>query len=149
MTTLVVPGLNDGETELNALARFIADELGPNTPWHILRFFPNYKMSDGAPTTMQSLERACQIGREAGLSFVYLSNLLVRGMQDTRCQKCGDVVIARTGSSNSDNKMKNGRCRNCHSEIPGQWFQRQRNRSRDLPGLIPVVEKESGIAISD
>ncbi len=121
VTTLVVPGQNDDDGELKAMAHFIVDELGPDTPWHLLRFFPNYKMSHYPPTPMPTLERALAIGKTAGLNFTYLSNLLVSGKQDTYCPNCGNVVIGRTGARSSTNRMQNGRCMHCHRDIPGIW----------------------------
>ncbi len=121
VTTLVVPGQNDTDGELGDMARFIATELGPETPWHLLRFFPHYQMLDTSPTPMHTLERAMEIGKTAGLNYMYLSNLLVSGMQDTYCPNCGNVVISRTGTRSSTNRMRNGHCGQCHREIPGIW----------------------------
>lgn len=121
VTTLVVPGQNDDDGELEDMAHFLADELGPDTPWHILRFFPNYKMSEVAPTPIQTLERALTIGKMAGLNFTYLSNLLVAGKQDTLCPNCGSVVLSRTGAHASTNRMQDGHCVHCHQDIPGIW----------------------------
>jgi pyruvate formate lyase activating enzyme len=124
VATLVVPGQNDSEDELKSMARFIADEVGAGTPWHILRFFPSYKMSDVCPTAMATLERALEIGRTAGLSFTYLSNLSALGNQDTNCPMCGNVAIVRTGRGISNNKIELGRCGVCHTDIPGLWASR-------------------------
>ncbi len=121
VTTLVVPGQNDDDGELADMARFIADELGPDTPWHLLRFFPNYKMSDGTPTPMHTLERALNIGKTAGLNFAYLSNLLASGKQDTHCPSCGSIAVSRTGANSLTSHVGDGRCVHCQGDIPGIW----------------------------
>jgi pyruvate formate lyase activating enzyme len=75
VTTLVIPGLNDDSAELRDEAQFIANELGVDTPWHISRFFPAYKMTDVPPTPLATLQRARQIGLEEGLHYVYVGNI--------------------------------------------------------------------------
>jgi pyruvate formate lyase activating enzyme len=87
VTTLVVPGVNDDPAELENAAKFVANDLGVDTPWHISRFFPAYKMTDASPTPVATLQRARQIGLEAGLRYVYLGN--VRGEENTFCPGVG------------------------------------------------------------
>jgi pyruvate formate lyase activating enzyme len=87
VTTLVVPGVNDDPAELENAAKFVANDLGVDTPWHISRFFPAYKMTDASPTAVATLQRARQIGLEAGLRYVYLGN--VRGEENTFCPGVG------------------------------------------------------------
>ncbi len=121
VTTLVVPGQNDRDDELTAMARFIADELGPDTPWHVLRFFPHYKMSRQLPTPMETLAAVRAIGSAVGLSFVYLSNLLATGGQDTYCPNCGETAVRRTGTHTSGIAMLGNSCGKCCKAIPGVW----------------------------
>ena len=119
VTTLLVPDLNDDPQELRDAALFIAQELGPDTPWHISRFFPQYKMNDRPPTPVASLQRAQQIGLEAGLHFVYMGN--VGSEADTVCPNCGYTVIRRSGYWDIRNRLKDGNCPNCGTAIAGVW----------------------------
>lgn len=75
ITTLVVPGVNDQEAQLEEIAVFIADELSPNVPWHISRFFPGWKMSDTSSTPLKTMKMAEKVGKKAGLKYVYLGNI--------------------------------------------------------------------------
>jgi len=95
VTTLVVPGINDDPAELRDAARFITEELGPETPWHISRFFPAYQMSGVPPTPLSTLRQASDIGREMGLRYIYVGN--VPGEANTVCHNCGRVLIRRSG----------------------------------------------------
>jgi len=95
--TNVVPTVNDSDEELSAIAEWIASDLGRDTPWHVTRFMPYLEFSDLPPTPIATLERARDIGRAAGLDFVYLGNVAVAGGEDTVCPKCGTVCVKRTG----------------------------------------------------
>lgn len=75
VTTLVIPGLNDSTTELKHIAKFIFDKLGAETPWHVSRFSPHYKMADIPPTPVEKIYKAVEIGKKAGLRFVYSGNI--------------------------------------------------------------------------
>jgi pyruvate formate lyase activating enzyme len=119
VTTLLVPDLNDDPEELRDAAQFIAQELGPDTPWHISRFFPQYKMNDRPPTPVASLQKAQQIGLEAGLYFVYLGN--VGSEADTVCPNCGQIVVQRSGYWNILNRLKDGHCPSCGTAVAGVW----------------------------
>mgnify|MGYP000297783858 CR=1 FL=1 len=95
--TNVIPGWNDSEHNLRETARWIADNLGGGTPWHVTRFFPYAKLADVPPTPMHTLERAAQIGREEGLKFVYLGNVVTAEGENTYCPTCGNLMIKRAG----------------------------------------------------
>ncbi len=75
VTTLVIPGQNDSENELQEIAEFIAKKLGKDTPWHVSRFFPAYKMSNVPPTSTEKIYQAAEIGKQAGLKFVHPGNI--------------------------------------------------------------------------
>lgn len=75
VTTLIIPGQNDTAEELKNIAEFIAKKLGADTPWHVSRFFPHYKMSDISPTPVEKIYEAVKIGKNTGLKFVYSGNL--------------------------------------------------------------------------
>jgi len=119
VTTLLVPSLNDDPAELRDAANFIAQELGPETPWHISRFFPQYKMTDRPPTPVASLQRAQQIGQEAGLHYVYLGNL--HGEMDTICYNCGQLLVQRYGYWDIKNNIKDNQCPACGTPVAGVW----------------------------
>lgn len=122
VTTLLVPGLNDSEEELRALTSFIAGELGPDVPWHVSRFFPAYKMAGHPVTPVESIRRALRIGREAGLRYVYGGNLpLSEGEEDTACPNCHRIVVERAGVWLRANHLRDGRCPDCGTPIPGRW----------------------------
>ena len=118
VTTLVIPGINDDEGELKDVVDFVANELGVDTPWHISRFFPAYKMTDVSPTPIETLNRAREIGLEAGLRYVYVGN--VPGEANTVCHKCGQILIRRLGYRILENRVQpNGRCPNCGMPVAG------------------------------
>ena len=95
--TNIVPGENDSVDELAKLARWIANELGRQTPWHVTRFFPHSQMIDTPPTPTATLQNAINIGRQEGLQFVYPGNVDMPGTSDTICPECGSVLVERRG----------------------------------------------------
>lgn len=118
VTTLVIPGVNDDPEELTDAARFVAQELGVETPWHISRFFPCYRMTDVPPTPLATLRRAQQIGREQGLRHVYLGN--VAEGYDTFCAGCDQRLIRRVGFQVVENRVgPDGRCPDCGAVLAG------------------------------
>jgi pyruvate formate lyase activating enzyme len=119
VTTLVVPDLNDSDTELGEIAQFIASELGVETPWHVSRFHPDYKMYDRGPTPATALHRAYELGREAGLRYVYVGNLPGAGLEDTSCPGCGQTVIGRWGFQVRQWNIQAGKCAFCGTVIDG------------------------------
>jgi pyruvate formate lyase activating enzyme len=119
VTTLVVPGLNDNPNELRELAAFIAEGLGPETPWHISRFHPTYRMTDRPPTPVDTLIAARDIGTRAGLHYIYLGNVPGYEGSHTRCHQCGEVLIERTGYSILQNRIVGDRCPDCQAPVHG------------------------------
>jgi len=95
--TNIVPTWNDSEENLRATARWVADNLGDLTPWHVTRFFPYAKFQNLPPTPPSTLVRAAEIGREEGLKFVYIGNLVTPTGQNTYCYTDGTLAIERTG----------------------------------------------------
>ena len=120
ITTLVVPGYNDSQEELGAVARYIAG-LGKHIPWHISRYHPDYQMLDGGPTPMDTLLRAYDLGKEAGLDYVYLGNVPGHPSENTACPNCGTIVVAREGYTLSGLRLSDGRCQSCGEAIAGVW----------------------------
>jgi len=119
ITTLIVSGKNDSDDELRSIAEFIAKEASIDVPWHISRFYPQYKMNDAHPTDEVALERAYDIGKEAGLRYVYLGNLPGSRAESTYCHSCGALLIDRTGYQVHQNLIDDGRCPQCNAEIAG------------------------------
>ena len=119
VTTLLIPGLNDDRKELEELASFVADSLGPDTPWHISRFHPTYKLTDRPPTPVESIHEARRIGLDAGLRYVYSGNLPGDEGENTACYSCGHPLIERWGYRISKNAIQDGRCPKCNATIDG------------------------------
>jgi pyruvate formate lyase activating enzyme len=119
VTTLVIPGLNDGEEELRWVAEYLMAHLGPDVPWHVSRFYPSYRMLDVRPTPPGTLESAWEIGRAAGLHHVYVGNLPDQGRENTVCPHCGQTALRRRGYEVSVPGMRAGNCTNCGTTIAG------------------------------
>jgi len=119
VTTLVVPGLNDTPSELEKLASFLADALGPETPWHISRFHPTYRLTDHPATPRQTLISAREIGIKAGLKYVYTGNVPGDRGEKTFCHHCGKMLVDRWGFQISQYLIENGQCTNCGAVIDG------------------------------
>jgi len=119
VTTLLIPGLNDDPDEVKAMAEFIRQDLGPETPWHVSRFFPNYLETGIPPTDVQALVSTRQIGLDAGLSYVYTGNLPWADGEKTACPDCAHVLIQRSGYTITRNSIKEGRCPQCGHAVEG------------------------------
>ncbi|MCX7829812.1 MAG: AmmeMemoRadiSam system radical SAM enzyme [Acidobacteria bacterium] len=117
ITTLIVPGFNDNREEFRQIAKFIGSR-SKEIPWHISRFFPNYKMSDKSPTPLEMLEMAEESGREEGLKYIYKGNVWGEG-EDTFCPNCKSVLIQRQGFDILKNVLHNGVCPHCGERIYG------------------------------
>ncbi len=121
VTTLVVPGMNDSKEELGDIARFIAQELGDFVPWHVSRFHGDYKMTAVPSTPLSTLELACQLGKEAGLKYVYGGNAPGQVDENTYCPSCHTLLIERVGFGVRTNHLKEGSCPQCRTPIEGVW----------------------------
>jgi pyruvate formate lyase activating enzyme len=119
VTTLIIPGLNDSDEELQNLVSFIASDLGADTPWHISRFHPTYRMTDRPSTPVETLERAWNIGARKGLRYVYLGNVPGHQTESTICPGCGETVLDRRGFTLRRRNLRNGRCASCGRTIDG------------------------------
>ncbi len=118
VTTLIIPGLNDGEDELRDIAHFVK-KVGPEVPWHVTRFYPTYKLLDAPPTPVTTLRRAREIGLEEGLRYVYEGNVPGEGGENTYCYTCGAILIERYGLTLIQNRLQDGKCPECSTRIDG------------------------------
>ncbi|UCH62146.1 MAG: AmmeMemoRadiSam system radical SAM enzyme [Fidelibacterota bacterium] len=123
VVTLVVPGLNDTDEELQSIAAFIAG-VSPDIPWHVTAFHRDYKLLSGKNTSVRQLLRAWELGRQAGLNYVYGGNLPgeVPEMENTYCPACDATLIRRVGYYILDNHITpDDKCSECGTKIPGVW----------------------------
>jgi pyruvate formate lyase activating enzyme len=120
ITTLVIPGENDSDTELRDIASFIKS-VDPDIPWHISRYYPRYRYDSAPPTPVKTLERAREIGLSEGLKFVYTGNVMGHAGENTSCPHCGKEVISRVGFSVNKKAMKGSTCGYCQTTIPGRF----------------------------
>jgi len=123
IVTLVIPGFNDSEAELKRAADFIAS-VSPDIPWHVTAFHQDYHMMENANTTAEQLIRACEIGREAGLRYIYAGNLpgRVGRWENTHCPACDELLVERHGYLiRQVTVTPEGKCPTCATTIPGIW----------------------------
>ena len=119
LTTLIIPGLNDSDSELQELAEFIVANLGIDTPWHVSQFYPTYKLLDRPRTPVSTLRRARDIGLAAGLRYVYEGNVPGEGGENTSCPSCSTLLIERYGFAIESGRISNGVCPDCGTVIAG------------------------------
>lgn len=120
VTTLVIPGHNDSQEELEQIAAFLVS-VDPSIPWHVSGFYPTYKMTDRSPTPAETLLQARTIGLKAGLHHVYTGNRPGSGGENTSCPSCGIEVILRCGFSIGENRLVDGCCPSCKQSLYGIW----------------------------
>jgi pyruvate formate lyase activating enzyme len=122
IVTLLIPGFNDSDDEIQAAADFIAG-VSPNIPWHVTAFHQDYKMTGPDNTPVETLIRAAEMGYSAGLNYVYAGNLpgRVGRYENTFCPKCKVTLIERRGFRVISNRIKAGGCPECETNIPGRW----------------------------
>jgi pyruvate formate lyase activating enzyme len=122
LTTLLIPGQNDGEEELKALSRWVCDELGAEVPLHFSAFHPDWKMRDVTATSKETLGRARAIAQEAGLLYVYTGNVHDQAGDTTLCPGCGRSVVARDWYEILDYHLDEvGRCQYCQTVVAGRF----------------------------
>ncbi len=120
ITTLLIPGENDSEQELNELSQWVMDKLGPNVPLHFSAFHPDYKMLDIPPTPIATLVRARDIAMKNGLRYVYTGNVHDKSGSSTYCHQCGNILIGRDWYVLSDwNLTDDGHCMQCGTACAG------------------------------
>jgi pyruvate formate lyase activating enzyme len=123
VVTLIIEGFNDSDDEMKRMAEFLVT-VSPDTPWHVTAFHKDYRMTDPDDTRPETLMRVAEIGRKAGLRFVYAGNLPghVGDLENTRCPKCSDLLIERYGYLVRSYRLTpEGSCPSCGTNIPGRW----------------------------
>ena len=126
IVTLLIPGFNDSDDELRRLAEFLVG-VSPDIPWHVTAFHKDYKMTSPHDTTAEDLLRAADIGKRAGLRYIYPGNLpgKVGQRENTVCLGCGALLIKRYGYLVQDYRLTaEGRCPSCNRALPGRWASR-------------------------
>jgi pyruvate formate lyase activating enzyme len=119
VTTLLIPGKNDSDKEINEAAAFIKNELGEDTPWHISAFRPTFRMTDVPPTPSSSIYKAIETGTKHGLKYIYSGNISENDYESTYCPGCRNKLIARKRFYVIENRIVNGKCDQCATQING------------------------------
>ncbi len=135
IVTLVIPGFNDSDDELNRLTAFVAS-VSPDIPWHATAFHKDYKMTDPDNTSAETLMRAAEIGRKSGLRYIYVGNLPgeIGDLENTRCPNCQQLLIERYGYLIMGYHLtSNGCCPSCGTRIPGRWAREFQGQITDHP----------------
>jgi pyruvate formate lyase activating enzyme len=131
ITTLLIPGRNDGDAEIAAQCAWLAESVGRDVPLHFTAFHPDFKMLDERRTPPATLLRARRIAHDAGLRHVYVGNVHDRDGQTTFCPGCGAALIRRDWHAITDYRMDGDRCSECGTRIPGV-FHRPTDLRREL-----------------
>jgi pyruvate formate lyase activating enzyme len=121
ITYLLIPTLNDSTEYIKETAVWIRENLGPDTPLHISRFWPMYKLRNLSPTPMETLHNAYDIAVSAGLRYVYIGNAPGTRAESTYCADCSGLLIKRAGYNVMENNIEGGKCKHCKKNIAGIW----------------------------
>ena len=122
ITTLLIPGLNDSDREIDEMTRWVRERLGPDVPHHFTAFHPDWKLRDRPPTPAATLRRARAIARKNGLRYVYTGNVHDPEGQSTTCASCGSRLIGRDGYEIFEWTLApGGRCSKCGASCPGSF----------------------------
>ena len=141
ITTLLIPGLNDSDAEIDAMTRWVVGRLGPRVPLHFTAFHPDWKMLDRPPTSPETLRRARGIALANGVQYAYTGNVRDEEGGSTRCAGCGATLIGRDGYTLTEWRLtRDGSCSACGTACagvfesrPGTWGARRRPvRMRDF-----------------
>jgi len=122
VVTNIIPTMNDDDQQLEGIANWIRDELSELTPWHVTRFYPQHHMMDVPPTPISTLEHAYEIGRRAGLKFVYTGNVPGNERERTTCYSCGKPIVQRFGYQTKVIGLEESKCKFCGAELNFRTF---------------------------
>jgi len=117
VVTNIIPTMNDDDQQLEGIASWIRDELGELTPWHVTRFHPQHHMMDVPPTPISTLEHAYEVGKRAGLKFVYTGNVPGNERENTSCYSCGKPLVQRVGYRTEVIGLEGSKCKFCGAEL--------------------------------
>jgi len=121
ITNLLIPGWTDNFNTIEKMCQWLVDNGFADTPLHFSRFYPTYKLLDVPPTSLSTIEKACEIARSAGLNYVYSGNITGHETENTYCPSCKNTLIERQGYTLTGYHLENGFCRFCGLKIPGQF----------------------------
>ncbi|MBI2956010.1 MAG: AmmeMemoRadiSam system radical SAM enzyme [Acidobacteria bacterium] len=150
IVTLIIPGFNDSDDELRRAAEFLAG-VSPDIPWHVTAFHKDYKMTDPENTPPETLLRAAELGRQAGLRYIYAGNLPgeVGDWENTRCPDCRTLLIERYGYLIGGYHLtRTGGCPKCGKQIPGRWAESFEGQIAHTPFLPRMRRAASLINLS-
>ena len=117
VVTNIIPTMNDDDEQLKGIANWIRDALGELTPWHVTRFYPYHNLTHLPPTPISTLEHACDIGKKAGLKFIYTGNAPGHQNENTVCYSCGKPIVNRHGYHTEIKGLEGSKCRFCGAEL--------------------------------
>jgi pyruvate formate lyase activating enzyme len=120
VTTLLIPDLNDSDGELRAMAKWLA-EVDSEMPWHVTAFHPDFQMLDRPGTSQRALARAYEMGKQAGLHYIYVGNVMDADRESTYCPECGEKLIQRQWYNVGESWRERGVCPQCGHVIAGVW----------------------------
>jgi len=143
IVTLLIPGFNDSDDELRRLTEFLAG-ISPHIPWHVTAFHKDYKMTSPEDTRPEDLLRAAEIGKGAGLRYIYAGNIpgMVGDLEDTHCHNCGKTLIKRYSYLVEDYRLSpEGCCPFCGAAIPGKWAAKFDGQITSHPFLPPRASR--------
>jgi len=138
VTNLIIPTLNDDESEFKQLCEWMLNNLGDDVPLHFTAFHPDFKLRDKPPTPPETLHRARRAAMQMGLKYVYEGNIFSDGA-NTICPGCKKVIVRRSWHSVLTNQLKEGKCAHCGTAILGVFTQEQVEQRREVNHLHPVA----------
>ncbi len=117
VVTNIIPGRNDDDEQIEGIANWIKESLGELTPWHVTRFYPRHRLQESPPTPVRTIERACEIGRKAGLKFIYAGNVPGHPSENTLCYSCGKTIVKRIGYETAIVGLDGNKCKYCGADL--------------------------------
>jgi pyruvate formate lyase activating enzyme len=140
ITNLIIPTLNDDNSEFKELCDWVLTNLGDDVPLHFTAFHPDFKLNDKPPTPSATLHRARKLAMEMGLKYVYEGNIFSSDGGTTYCPNCKTPVIRRSWHSVLTNNLRDGKCASCGTEIAGVFTTKQVEQHRNINHLHPVAQ---------